>query len=52
LGCFRSLDEICHWAQADQILRQQILLTAEQRREQLTTLNSAAAINHVNSSVK
>lgn len=52
LGCFRSIDEICHWAQADQVLRQQILLAAEQRRKQLTTLKSVTAINHANSSAK
>ena len=47
LGCFRSIGEICHWAQADLALRQQILLVAEQRREQLAT-----AINHVTPSAK
>jgi predicted Fe-S protein YdhL (DUF1289 family) len=52
LGCFRSIDEICNWAQADQVMRQQILQAAEQRREQMTTFKSATAINHVNSSAK
>ena len=36
LGCFRTIDEICAWSQADQLLRQQILLAAQQRREKFT----------------
>ena len=34
LGCFRSLDEITGWWEADQATRQAIVLRAEQRREQ------------------
>ncbi|AEF98831.1 protein of unknown function DUF1289 [Methylomonas methanica MC09] len=33
LGCFRSLDEICGWAQAHTQLRQQFLANAKLRRQ-------------------
>ncbi|MCK9609060.1 MAG: DUF1289 domain-containing protein [Methylomonas sp.] len=33
LGCFRSLDEICGWSQADAQLRQQFLDNAKRRRQ-------------------
>ncbi|MDD1622687.1 MAG: DUF1289 domain-containing protein [Methylococcaceae bacterium] len=32
LGCFRSLDEICQWSQADDQTRLTILCNADQRR--------------------
>lgn len=32
LGCFRSLDEICNWSNADRQLRLQILNNAGQRQ--------------------
>ncbi|MDD2760646.1 MAG: DUF1289 domain-containing protein [Methylomonas sp.] len=31
-GCFRSLDEICGWSQANTETRQRILVNVEQRR--------------------
>ena len=34
LGCFRSLPEILSWSKADAATRQQILLSAEQRKQQ------------------
>jgi hypothetical protein len=34
LGCFRSLDEICAWSQADGQSRLQFLDNAERRRQQ------------------
>jgi predicted Fe-S protein YdhL (DUF1289 family) len=39
LGCFRSLEEICGWSQADNQQRQQILANLAQRR-----INSSRAI--------
>ncbi|PPD29549.1 MAG: DUF1289 domain-containing protein [Methylomonas sp.] len=32
LGCFRSLEEICGWSQADDQKRKQILANTTQRR--------------------
>ena len=32
LGCFRSLEEICGWSQADDQKRKQILANTAQRR--------------------
>lgn len=32
LGCFRTMQEICEWSQADDETRQQILENAERRR--------------------
>lgn len=32
LGCFRTLQEICQWSQADHETRLQVLRNAEQRR--------------------
>ena len=34
LGCFRSLEEICAWAQADTQTRKQVLAKAGQRRRE------------------
>jgi predicted Fe-S protein YdhL (DUF1289 family) len=39
LGCFRTLDEICGWSQADNQQRKQILANSAQRR-----INSSRAI--------
>lgn len=43
LGCFRSLDEICDWSGADAARREQILASAEQRRQQSGNQRAAAA---------
>lgn len=32
LGCFRSMDEICNWSQADDQTRRAILANANQRQ--------------------
>jgi len=33
LGCFRSLDEIIHWAKMDETIRRDVLRKAEKRRK-------------------
>lgn len=33
LGCFRSLDEIIHWAEMDDTIRRDVLRKAEKRRK-------------------
>ncbi|MDD4914812.1 MAG: DUF1289 domain-containing protein [Methylococcales bacterium] len=37
LGCFRSLDEICQWTQADKRARQTILNNCQRRRRDYHT---------------
>ncbi len=37
LGCFRSLDEIKHWTQAEETTRQQFINSAQDRREAYIT---------------
>lgn len=39
VGCFRSLDEIREWFQADNSKKQQILADAEHRKQELLNLN-------------
>jgi len=37
LGCFRSIDEITRWAQADEASQRAILAAIEQRRQNSVT---------------